>query len=47
MTASSPKKNKLYTDETIMSLHSQNTMNKTHDSFITVKKQIYIPMKPT
>ena len=31
---------KLKYNETIMSLHSQTAMNKTHDSFITDKKQI-------
>ena len=30
-----------------MSKRSQTAMNIAHDSFITIKKQIYIPMKNT
>jgi hypothetical protein len=39
MIASSPLKNKLNTDETIISKQQQKAMNVAHDSFITVKKQ--------
>jgi len=40
MIASLPLKNKLYSNETIMSKHSQTAMNIDHDSFITIEKQI-------
>jgi len=40
MIASSPLKNKLYTNETIMSKDSQTAMNIAYDRFITIKKQI-------
>jgi len=41
MIASSPLKNNIYTDETILSKHSQIEMNIAPDSFITVKKQLF------
>ena len=44
MIASSPIKNKLFSNETIMSKHSQTAMNIAHDSFITFKNN-YILMK--
>ncbi len=45
MIASSQLKNKLYTDETIMSIPLANRNEYTHDRFITFKKQFIIPMK--
>jgi len=41
MIASSPLKNKLYTNETIISLQHTKANEQAYDSFITVKKQLY------
>jgi len=39
MTASSPLKNKLENNETVISLQLKSSYKKTYDSFITFKKQ--------